>query len=256
MAGRKPRDRTLFMAEADKEVVSLTKGELKAMIAEGAREAAKSAVTEVTTELMAKAAKDGGASLPDFGAMFERMAMAIAEISDQGTSRKRVAPEILAARASAQARCIKLINEARAAGLDPEYKVIAKTYLSERFVEPWQPGPNKQPIQTEIIWKGMPNKAMRPINDVAKAIYAAFDESIGTQEHINGLDNRQHYMTPGGVVVKGDPKVSRREIPAEMLEDVKITNNSDPTAPFVQVLGTTRQGRARQNIAPHADHAA
>src|ERR1700744_1688816 len=43
------------------------------------------------------------------GAIFEKMALTFAEISDQGTNRKRVAPEIIQARAAAHARMIERI---------------------------------------------------------------------------------------------------------------------------------------------------
>lgn len=255
MAGRKSRARIKAMADAEKnEMVTLTKGELSKLLSE----AAKSAASEVATELLANAAKsDGGAkAAPDmdaFASMFDRMAMAIAEISDQGTARKRVAPEVLAQRARAHEKMVKLINTARDNGEEPEYRLVAKTYLSEQFIEPFMPGPDKRPIPTEIIWKGSPNQAMRPLNDVARRIYAAFIESVGTQEKLNGADNRPFAMTPGGVVVKGLPAAARREIPQDLLtDDLKLTNQKDPTAPFVHVLGTVASP-ARQNVVRRAD---
>lgn len=258
MVGRKSRARIKAMAEAEKnETVTLTKGELNRLMAE----AAKTAASEVATELLANAARSDGAAKPApdmeaFASMFDRMAMAIAEISDQGTARKRVAPEVLAQRARARERMIKLILKARDEGAEPEYRLVAKTYLSERFIEPWMPGPAKQPIPTEIVWKGEPNQAMRPLNEVARHIYAAFQESIGTQEGLKGMDNRPFYMTPGGVVVKGDPRPQRREIPDDLLaDDLKLTNQKDPTAPFVHVLGTVASP-ARQNVGRRADQVA
>lgn len=258
MVGRRSRARIEAMAEADKDKtdsVTLTKAELAKMMAE----AAKNAASEVATELLAKAAKsdDAGKAAPDmeaFASMFDRMAMAIAEISDQGTARKRVAPEVLAARARAHEKMVKLINAAREGGAEPEYRLVAKTYLSERFIEPFMPGPDKRPIPTEIIWKGAPNQAMRPLNKVAKEIYAAFQESVGTQEKLNGVDNRPFAMTPGGVVVKGLPAASRREIPQDLLADDLIMpgGNIDPTASHVRVLGTVA-APARQNVVRRAD---
>ncbi len=256
MAGRRSRARIIAMAEAEKtETVTLTKAELNRLMAE----AAKSAASEVATELLAKDAKNdetGVKAAPDmdaFASMFDRMAMAIAEISDQGTARKRVAPEVLAARARAHERMVKLLNAARENGDEPEYRLVAKTYLSERFIEPFMPGPDKRPIPTEIIWKGAPNQAMRPLNAVASAIYAAFQESVGTQEGLKGMDNRPFYMTPGGVTVKGDPLPQRRAIPDDLLDEgLRLTNQKDPSAPFVRVLGTVA-APARQNVVRRAD---
>ena len=213
--------------------------------------------------------------------MFDRMAMAIAEISDQGTARKRVAPEILANRAKAHEKMVRLIGDARhhcgeaekkAAAArrigdtleaerqdaevtkwSPEYRLVAKTYLAEQLIEPFRPGPDRRPIPTEIIWKGAPNQSMKPINEVAKAIHSAFQDSIGSQENLKGMDNRPFAMTPGGVVVKGLPSAARREIPQDLLGDeVRITSQNDPTASHVRVLGTVA-APARQNVVRRAD---
>ncbi len=62
-------------------------------------------------------------------------------------------------------------------------------------------------------------------------------------------------MTPGGVVVKGDPVRSRREIPEALLaadDDLRVATQNDPTAAFVQVLGTVA-APARQNVVRRAD---
>lgn len=256
------------MAEAEKnEPVTMTKGELQKMLAE----VAKTAAQEVKTELMIGAAKEGAAGTPNmesFAAMFDRMAMAIAEISDQGTSRKRVAPEVLANRAKAHEKMVKLIAEARAkadrahtdgneeevARWSPEYRLVSKTYLAEQLLEPFRPGPDRRPIPTEIIWKGAPNQAMRPINEVAKAIYAAFQDSVGSQEGLKGMDNRPFAMTPGGVVVKGLPAAARREIPQDLLPtDLEMPGGRvDPTASHVRVLGTVAPP-ARQNVVRRAE---
>lgn len=253
MAGRRSKQRIFEMAEAEKnEPVTMTKGELSKLLAEAAR----GAVQEVKTELLANAAKGGGEApnMDAMASMFDRMALAIAEISDQGTARKRVAPEVLASRARAHEKMVKLINKAREDGEEPEYKLVSKTYLSERFIEPFMPGPDKRPIPTEIIWKGAPNQAMRPLNAVAKAIYAAFVESVGSQEKLNGVDNRPFAMTPGGVVVKGLPAAARRDIPADLLESdlTMVGGTIDPTAAHVRVLGTVA-APARQNVVRRSD---
>jgi hypothetical protein len=91
---------------------------------------------------------------------------------------------------------------------------------------------------------------MRPINEVAREIYAHFRGSIGSTENIKGADNRPLWMTPGGVVIKGDARAQRREVAAPVPFDdgLDIKNQNDPTAPFIHVLGTIA-APARQNVA-------
>lgn len=222
-------------------------------IAAALPDAIKNAVTASQTELLAKLKQpkeEAAAAAPSDGGDFvERLAMAIAEISDQGTSRKRVAPEILAARGKAHERAIARLMLARERGEKPEYRLVSKVYLNERLIEPYMPGPNKQPIPTEIIWLGMPNEAMRPLNEAAREIYVEFRASIGSTEPIKGSDNRPLWMTPGGVVIKGDARAQRREVaaPPAFEDDLGIKNQNDPTAPFIHVLGTVHPP-ARQNV--------
>lgn len=259
--GRKPRQREMVMVQsADGKLVPINETpEFKAAVAEAvaaatpaiAEAAARAAVAQVSTELLAKVQQPAAA--PGFGdaeGLFSKLALAIAEISDQGTQRKRVAPEILAQRAAAHGRAVARIIAAREAGEKPEYRLVSKVYLNERFIEPYMPGPNKQPIPTEIIWSGMPNDAMRPLNDAAREIYAEFRASIGSTEAIKGADNRPLWMTLGGVVVKGDARAQRREVaaPAPFGDDLGVKNQNDPTAPFIHVLGTVAPA-ARQNAA-------
>lgn len=245
--------------KADGKTVPVTETpEFKEALNRAIAEAMPAVVSQVQTELLARVKPEASASgdasvatsLTETGGLFEKLALAIAEISDQGTQRKRVAPEILAARAKAHERAVERIMLARKRGEKPEYRLVAKVYLNERFIEPFMPGPNKQPIPTEIIWSGMPNEAMRPINDVAKEIFKEFRASIGSTEQLKGVDNRPLWMTAGGVVVKGDPRAQRREVaaPQPFDDDLGVKNQNDPTAPFVHVLGTVA-APARQNVA-------
>lgn len=256
------------MAEADKaETVTLSKKELDTMLAKVAKDAAQ----QVTTELLANAARNEGATPPNidaFGGLFERMAMAIAEISDQGTSRKRVAPEVLAERAKAQERAFKLLvqarenydradadgNEAEMARWLPEYRVVATTYLSERIVQPWTRGASREMIPTEVFWRGMPNNALRPINKVAKDIFEAFKDMVGSAELAKAGPS---FMTPGGATIKGEPRAAtRRQVPDHLLaDDLMLTNQRNPNAPHVNVLGTIASP-ARQNVVRRADQVA
>lgn len=252
--GRKPRAKEVVMGDSkeDKAVPMIETPEFKAAVAAAVAAAspaiAKAVTAEVQTELLAKVKTSPVAGLTDQDGFAERLALAIAEISDQGTSRKRVAPEILAARARAHARCVDLIIAARGSGSKPEYRLISKVYLNEQLIEPFMPGPNKQPISTEIIWSGLPNDAMRPLNDVAKEIYREYRASVGSTGPLQGTDNRAISMTPGGLVIKGLGAAQRREVaaPLPFEDDLDIKGQNDPTAPFIHVLGTIAPA-ARQN---------
>lgn len=260
--GRKPRQKEIVMVETrEGRLVPINEtAEFKAAVAEAvaaatpsiAAEAAKAAVAQVSTELLARVSQSPAAA-PGFSSaedLFSRLALAIAEVSDQGTQRKRVAPEILAARMKAQERAIERIVRAREDGEKPEYRLISKVYLNEQFIEPFMPGPDKRPIPTEIIWTGMPSDAMRPLNEVAREIYGLFRASVGSTEPIKGADNRPMSMTRGGLVIKGLGAAQRREVAAAepFHDDLGLKNQNDPTAPFIHVLGTVAPA-ARQNVA-------
>ena len=128
----------------------------------------------------------------DAQSLFRQMALAIAEISDQGTNRKRVAPEVLAARAAAHERMVAAIMEAKRAhereGAErPKYRAIGKMYLNERFIEPFVVDPaTKRPKPVEFRWSGVPNEVMRPINGPAEKIYKHFLSSIGSVDVDHG----------------------------------------------------------------------
>lgn len=185
------------------------------------------------------------------------LALSIAELTDQGTDRKRVAPEILAKRADARERMGALIMKARAEGTKPEYRLINEVYLNERLLKPFIMGPDKRPVPQEIIWTGAPNEAMRPVNQVAKDIWEAFMESIGgSTESIKGSENRPMWVTAGGLVVKGVAPGQRRAVSGlgdplpdfAFSDDLEAKRPNDPTAEYVHVLGTVAPP-ARQNFA-------
>lgn len=215
--------------------------EFKAAVAEGV----KAVLPGVLSTLKGQPSADDATT-----DLFNRLALSIAEISDQGTQRKRVAPEVLAQRDAAWKRMAALIQDARANGLKPEYKAIAKLYLNERIIEPFVQDVNtKMPVAVTFTWTGEPNDGMRPVNDIAKAIYAEFRLSRGSVEAAAKEDTRPYWMTPAGLVVKGDPP-PRREMQAGLspnfVDDLSVDgdtpvvekNQNDPNAPFVHVLGT------------------
>lgn len=147
----------------------------------------------------------------------EKMAMAIAQLTDQGTGRKRIAPEILQQRAKAADRMVKLLIDARAKGNVPSYGMRNKAYLDEVLVYPSYIAPDHTQHQTEIDWPGVPNEAMVPINEVAKEIFAAYKESIGSIDKVVPDDILS--VTPGGLTVRGGSRTMQKNRPLGTMED-------------------------------------
>jgi hypothetical protein len=207
-------------------------------------------------------------------AFFSQMAASIAEMSDQGTHRRRVPPEIMAKRKAAAEKCEKLIaharmmihqareekNEQKEKLWTPEYRVIAKIYFGERIIDPYRRGPDKTVVPQEIYWTGAPNECLRPLNKVAEDIYDAYRESIGGSEKLRSItgphggivaqDGRPYSITAGGLVVKGEisPKAV---INAPQDFDNSLSDNNDPNAAEVHVLGTVA-APAKRNFADPA----
>lgn len=196
-----------------------------------------------------------------------QLALAIGEISDQGTSRKRIAPEILAKRAEARKRMEDMIVRTRESGASPEYRLTNQTYLDERLLQPYKlNAATKKPEPVEIIWDGVPNESMLPINDVAKEIYNLFMESIGGLTTVSDKthdgrsfvpDSRPFSVTAGGLTVKGE--LNRRSMVGNLADSnqprpndrLKVIGQNDPRAEEVHVLGTVA-APARQNFAGEA----
>lgn len=261
------------MAEAPKLPLTETP-EFKAAVKSAVVEAAPSIIAAALAEMgKTKPVAGVDASTQDFFAnMSQTIAMAVAEISDQGTSRKRVAPEILASREAAEKKCHELIRqahlkvkEARHSGnkdqesvWSPEYKVVSKVYFGERMIEPFRRNPDKSVVAQEIIWFGVPNDALRPVNPVAVEIYEAFKDSVGSTGRLKSIrgahggivaqDTRPVWMTPGGLVVKGDPP-PKAFVAAPLAEDdLGFKDNNDPNAPEVHVLGTIAAPAKRNTL--------
>ena len=166
--------------------------------------AVQAAVAAALPDILAQIKASGSAAAEGSDEGFARgLAMAIAQLSDQGTGRKRVAPEVIAARDAARKRMVTLIAEARARGEVPRYHLVNMVYLDEMKVQPvWIDPITKRQKPTEIEWPGVPNEAMRPINEVAKAIFAAFKESIGSTAPEDLVADLPKSMTANGLVVK------------------------------------------------------
>jgi len=241
MAGR--RKRSDVMTEATEALPLTETPEFKEAVTKATQAAIASALPEIVAEL-AKA-KGGLPISAGEQTWAEGLAMAIAQLTDQGTGRKRVAPEIVKAREEARKEMTRLIIEAktfhdkaRAEGKEeiarsylPLYQLRNKVYLEEILIEPvYIDMATKAPRPTEIGWPGVPSEAMIPVNDVAKGIHEAFSNSIGSTEWQKKPDT--FGITAGGLVVKNGAVQPKRGLPSE-------NGNIDPSGLTIHRGGRT-----------------
>jgi hypothetical protein len=243
-------------AEAKETQAILTSPEVQRAIKEAAAVAAAEAVAAVM-----KAGRGEGTMSAATEQLLSQLAVGIAELSYQGSGRPRpLAPDIIARREAAMKRCEQLVTAAQERGDKPEYRVINKIYFNERLIEPYRRdgGRNGKVVAQEIIWTGMPNEALWPINKVAEEIFGAYREGVGGSPRLKPMsgpnggqvapDNRRFSMTPGGLVVKGEVnphQVIAVDKPFE--NELGIHDNNDPNAPEVHILGTVAPP-ARKNF--------
>ena len=171
--------------------------EFKAAVAK----AAADALSELLPSLKQARAEHGSQDESSDPTWMRALAMEISQLTDQGTGRRRVAPEILRARQLAREKMTQLIIDARANKKIATYRVKAKTLLADRVVEPFWIASDHTAQPTIIDWDGVPNEAMAPENKTAKAIFDAFMESIGSSIRVVPEDALA--ITPGGLVVHG-----------------------------------------------------
>ena len=171
--------------------------EFKAAVAKAASEA----ISELLPSLKQARAEQGTQDEGSDPTWMRALAMEISQLTDQGTGRRRVAPEILRSRQMAREKMTKLLIEARAAKKLATYLVRTKTYIADRVVEPFWIASDHTAQPTIIDWDGVPNEAMVPQNKTAKAIHDAFMESIGSTAKVVPEDALA--VTPGGLVVHG-----------------------------------------------------
>lgn len=203
---------------------------ISAAAADAAAKAAQDAVDRIMGQMEAARAAAGTPAQPEADNSLARtLAMEIARISDQGTNRKRIAPEVLIAREEARVRMEGLIIEAHAAGDIPEYELKQAVYLDEVLVSPVFVDRNHVQRATRIEWPQVPSEAMRPANAVARAIFEQFLLSIGGVTQMVGkehdksalkvlhMDQQRKAPMVGGHQ-RGDLKVLGRHQDGEIIE--------------------------------------
>jgi hypothetical protein len=192
-------------------------------------------------------------------AMMQSLAMEISQLTDQGSGRRRVAPEIMRQRTQARERMFELIAQARenraeaqlrgdmqqAAIWLPMYRLRGKVQFDEQMIDPAWIDRNHVAQATEIGWPDVPNDALVPLNGVAKDIHTAFLDSIGSVELRDIVPQQPLKVTKGGLVVKGQPSRAQRETTLEQVEghiaaaSVVVAHKAEPgRLKDVHVLGT------------------
>jgi hypothetical protein len=229
--------------------IDVNSPEFQAAVAKAAGEAVAGALGQLQGNL---AGQSQGADKN----LLEGLAVALAEIGSQGTGRKAVAPHILKQRSDARDRMVELILAARKGRHVPTYRLTNKVVLAERIIEPFWITSDKKTKHTEIDYYGIPNEAMVPVNDTAKAIHSAFMDSIGTVERV--APEERLGVTPNGLVVRNaavtDTMAKRTSGEAKHVGDghsndeVVIHHENEPGRyKTVNVLGTVQEP-ARQSI--------
>jgi hypothetical protein len=220
--------------------------------------AAKELVARMVAEQVAEQLKAISANMAsqDKGDAGDRrfadmLAMAIAQLTDQGVGRKRVAPEVLVFREESHRRMLLLLQEARAKGEEVLYSLCNRVYIDEQLVEPRFIGADKREQATKIVWDGVPNLALVPENETAREIFSAFKDSIGNSAKIagiTGVDEQDLHVTPGGLVVVGATPPSRRPGGGDKASGGLRVIGSDvgSKVSHVHILGTVAQPAAQR----------
>ena len=141
-------------------------------------------------------------------ALLSRLAMEIGIVSDQGTQRKRVAPEEMKERMNAFERMGVYLTKAQMAtdlSEKPRYRIVGQQFSGDQRIDPYQRQPNRDIIETEVWYEGIPNTSMRPINEVAENIYREFIRYLGGSESVNGIPKpvQPMWITNGGKIIVG-----------------------------------------------------
>lgn len=162
----------------------------------------------------------------------DKLALAIAGLTDQGSGRKRIDPSIVAARRAAKERLFGLLSDLRAQDEMPEWRLRNKVQLvlpeGETVLDPVTIGADRQPKPVEIAYLGAPNMAMEPINDSARRVFALYCEATGSNP---GAARPGWTVTRSGVVLEDamapDGKIARGRLAASIIRR-DSRNSGDP----------------------------
>jgi hypothetical protein len=220
-------------------------------------DAVAKAVAAAAPQIAAAALAQAPAAAPvggELAALMQALAMNISDLTNQGTGMKPVAPELIRSRQEGTDRMFALIRAAREEGRAATYRLKGKVFLGEEVIEPsWVRASDHSYQPTDIDWDAVPNQSMEPLNETAKEIFAAFEQSIaGT---LRPVRPQEGMLITGRVVVKNDPNramvgASADELKAGVaieqaaLHGLRIHNQQSGGYEQQQILGTTHAGRA------------
>lgn len=139
---------------------------------------------------------------PD-NSMMRQLALSIAELTDQGSGRKRVPPEVMRAREDSRVKMETAIMAAHDADYTATYRVKSKTLLADQVVEPFYIDNHHTAQPTIIDWAGVPNDAMEPVNVTAQEIYSHYMGWLGSMPTDAPRIQAQLALTAKGLVVHG-----------------------------------------------------
>lgn len=190
---------------------TLTRAEHDALLRKAVADAIEQAVAQTAETIMARLAaanEERGepvpvAPPPENVSFARALATEIAQLADQGTGKKRVSAEVLEKRVAARIRMEDIVARNRKDNVRPQWELVAGTFLEERWVSPvWIDASHRQQ-PTKIRWRGIPNGSMRPVDDLAREVWAAFCESIG--QSTGGPASVRAKVTAMGNVIESSP---------------------------------------------------
>lgn len=203
------------------------------------------ATARITTELAEKRANLGTQSQDGDMKVARALAVAIGEMTDQGSNKKKVPAEEMEKRREARERMETLILDARANDDVPEYELTGAVYLDEVLVPATYIDNTHIRRRTKIAWPNVPNEHMAPANEVAKAISRAFMRSIGGATLVAQKETSTLKVRDGGLSILhkesveksapevgrprgGDLRVLRKQSEGEIIETNVLGSIADP----------------------------
>lgn len=175
------------------------------------------------------------------------LALAIANLSAQGMNKAPyVPPETMEAWAGARERMMALIIASRVkygetSELEdlPKYRLVKAVYFNEMKIEPlYHDTITHQMAEQRIRWDEVPNEAMEPDNDVARAIFAEFKLSIGDAPVKEKASRGAWVRTQKGLVLGVKEGRGAQGFGAPT-NDPRVTTAGSPTmGKHVHLLGT------------------
>lgn len=241
----------------------VTIDDARRMAAEAAEAAAHLAV-ETMTARMAEASPGAAptgmnAELRSFA---DGLAMAMAQLGNQGTGKELVDPAIIAKRAKARDAMDRRIAECRRDGIAPKYVLTGKVHLGNQLINPLWADQFRVEHQQIVWWNHVPNQAMAPADpdneseapacEAAREIFDLFCESIGVApsaaSRVQTLDRYGHRVSPRGNVFEQAPMppAITRQTALYGVGDVVAETPAWPQAEVPQTGVTVRAGSGHE----------